>query len=38
MLDLMGRLETVVAMQEAHDRYAAAIDRAVLALRGGDQS
>lgn len=37
MLDLMGRLETVVAMQEAHDRYAEAIDRAVLTLRGGDQ-
>ena len=33
MLDIVGRLDAIVALQEAHDRYAASIDRAVAALR-----
>ncbi len=38
MLDLVGRLDAVIALQEAHDRYAAVIDRAIATLRGEDQN
>jgi len=35
MLDLVGRVAVVLALLDAHDRYATAIDRAVAALRRG---
>lgn len=37
VLDLVGRVDVVLALQAAHDRYATAIDRAVAALRGAGE-
>ena len=38
MLDVMGRLNVIVALQDAHDRAVAAIDRAVARLRDGNEA
>jgi len=34
MIDIVGRIEPMLAALDAHDRYAAAIDQAVAQLRG----
>jgi hypothetical protein len=38
MIDIVGRIEPMLAALDAHDRYAAAIDRAIEQLRGEDDT